>query len=363
MAITIANNASLVMQGIAIGRFHGTGGDTANAGTITNLTPAASSTPLFDTQMTISAGGASTLQFNDVNHNFGEFYAGSGDTLSVLTSQGGNVQTAHALYNYGLIEAGAGGNVEISVANATTSGDTVNFYNDGWLMANGGTLSANSGILDGANTANPAGTADGYIEIMNKGVANLLGSVAAKEEVIFAGTVTGNTLIVDASNGFAGTVAGFSPGNTIAVAGFSGTANLTTAVSGGDTVLSTKIGSVTDNITLVGTSNPFFDVSTVTVGSITSEVINTDAANYTYAPSGGSTDGYNGANYVGGAAPGSTIHAGENITIASGTAQFGGTPDSPANGTLTDNGTIDVTGSGSVAGTLIAAEPIAGNGS
>ena len=348
-SIDLTQAATLTLQGVALGRPGGTGGLAASYSTISGVA-APSATPAFDTNMSITATGLDTAMFNDVNHNFGFLGAsGAGNTLNVVIAVGGNVQNAHALFNYGEIDAAAGGEVGINLTSPTTAGDTVGFYNEGWVLANGGTFIATS-VADKPVTANAGSTPDGYIEISNAGEA-VLGTVAAKEEVLFNGGIN-NTLALSSPGSFAGSVAGFGAGQTIDVQGFSGAANIGTTVVNGVTELVTTNGTTKDIITLAGSIAPFFDASTITQNGTTTEVLTADAKTYTFTGGGTTTSWFNPGNWSGTASPGATIHAGETVTIPTGTASIGGTA-------VTDNGTIAVTGSTTA---LIDTTSMAGNG-
>jgi hypothetical protein len=334
-SIDLTAGATLTMQGVALGRPGGTGGLATQNSTISGVA-APSATPAFDTKMSITATGLDTAMFNDVNHNFGFMGAsGAGNTLNVAVGVGGNVQNAHALFNYGEINATAGGEVGINLLASTTTGDTVGFYNEGWVLASGGTFVA-SNIADKPVTANTGTKPDGYIEISNAGEA-VLGTVAAKEEVLFNGGVN-NTLALSSPGRFAGSVNGFGAGQTIEVQAFSGAANVGTTVVNGVTELVTTNGTTKDIITLAGSLAPFFDASTITQNGTTTEVLTADAKTYTFTGGGTTTSWFNPGNWSGTASPGATIHAGETVTIPTGTASIGGTA-------VTDNGTISVTGS------------------
>ena len=262
--ITLTSGASLTLQGVALGHY---GADAL--GNITNLTAAADTvTATYDTHMLIetSGPGVETLAVNDVNHNFGKIDVAANTTLDVAVAPGGNNQTPHGLYNYGLITVAAGAELEINTA--ASSGDTVGFYNAGWIEVDGGTLNATAAILDGANKANAPGIPDGYIEIGNSGVVILGGTVAAQEEVTFT-DATANTLQISAGNLFAGTVNNFGPTDTIIVSGFTGTSNATLSTgSGGTTLLETTSGSVTTTITLTGSISPEILTSSISGGEV-----------------------------------------------------------------------------------------------
>jgi hypothetical protein len=348
-SIDLTQAATLTLQGVALGRPGGTGG-LAAGGTAISGVAAPSATPAFDTNMSITATGLDTAMFNDVNHNFGFLGAsGAGNTLNVVIAVGGNVQNAHALFNYGEIDAAAGGEVGINLTSPTTAGDTVGFYNEGWVLANGGTFIATS-VADKPVTANAGTTPDGYIEISNAGEA-VLGTVAAKEEVLFNGGIN-NTLALSSPGSFAGSVAGFGAGQTIDVQGFSGAANIGTTVVNGVTELVTTNGTTKDIITLAGSIAPFFDASTITQNGTTTEVLTADAKTYTFTGGGTSTSWFTGTNWTGGVSPGTLINTGETVTIPTGTASIGGTA-------VTDNGTIAVTGSTTA---LTDTTSMAGNG-
>lgn len=332
-AITLAAGATLTEQGLALGRPGGTGSLGGVDGTISGLSPASSKTPVFDTLASIVAQGGDTVISNDVNHNFGFIGAnGAGNDLNIAIEIGGNTQSPHGLVNYGEIDASNRGTVDIQVTSA--SGYTVNFYNEGWVLADGGTFIANS-VADSPNAANPGHAPDGYIEISHGGEA-VLGTVAAKEQVVFAGG-TNNTLALTDAAGFAGSVDGFGTGQTIEIDGFSGTANVTTATVHGVTELETKNGKKTDIITLAGSIAPFFTARTISQGGKTTEII-TAGADYTFTGGGTTTSWFNPSNWSGEVSPGETVYPGETVSIPTGTASIGGTM-------VTDNGTIGVTGS------------------
>ena len=281
--ITLTSGASLTLQGVALGTYLGNG----KLGNITNLKAASSATPTFDSHMQIDVTGAGlhTLLLNDVNHNFGEIAIGAGATLNVTIAPGGNNQTPHGLYNYGLISIGSGADFEFSTVAGT--GDTVGFYNPGWIQVEGGTFTANAAVLDGANVANGTGTPDGYIAVGKSGNVVLSGAVAAQEQITFTDN-TANTLQITAGTLFSGTVNNFGSSDTILVNGFTSTSNATLTTVGGVTELITANGAVLTTITLTGavTSN----ITTGTNSSGQEFIINggTTAAHTTYT-SGGNT--------------------------------------------------------------------------
>ncbi len=362
-SIQLSNNATLTMQGVALGRPGGTG-NLAGAYTTISGSAATSATPVFDTLMSITALGSNTAMFNDVNHNFGFLGAdGVGNTLNVMVSVGGNAQSAHALFNYGEINASNRGIVGIDLLAPTVNGDSVGFYNQGWVLANQGTFIAASvedvvaaapagpGGPPGGGPAPAGGTSPlGYVEISNAGEA-ILGTVAAGQDILFNGGVNNTLALSDAPN-FAGTVVGFVSGQTIDIQGFSGPANISTTVVNGVTELLAQNGGTTNTVTLGGSIAPFFNVSTISQGGTTTEVISATAADYTFTGAGTTTSWFNPNNWAGGVSPGSLVNAGETVTIPTGTAAITGTA-------VTDNGLINVTGSTTA---LNAATSIAGNG-
>jgi hypothetical protein len=316
--ITLTNKADLTIQGAALGTYLD---DHVIGSNITNLTAAPNATPTFDTYMVITAAGTDAVTFNDVNHNFGLLEAaGAGNDLNITIGVGGNVQTAHALYNYGEILATAGATVAIDVLNPNTNGDTTNFGNAGWIMVTGGTFETNTEISDGANVQNGAGTPDGYIEIGSVGSAILLGSVAAKEEILFL-DANHNLLEIANGNSFQGSVVGFQSGDTIEIAGVTQPVSLSYAGS----ILSVgeynSAGTLTATTTIdIGTSY----TATEFVGLLSTGGV--DVVTSTQAAATGFTLHATGTNaplanfedptqYTGGIAPGSTIVAGETVTV------------------------------------------------
>jgi hypothetical protein len=250
--ITLTNGADLTIQGIAMGIFYGNNHTlTASGATMTGLHGALTSTPSYDSHFVLSASGTDTLTVDTINENFGLIEAvGTGNTLVINNSIGGNAQALHGLVNYGEISIGSGAEIEINAV--VNNGSTVsNFYNAGWIVDNGGTLKIAASLLDGANTAASATSIDGYIEIQNAGNVILSNTVAAHEEVVFADT-TANTLQITAGTLFSGTVANFGPSDTIIVNGFTSTSNATLTTMGGVAELLTTNGSVVTTITLAG---------------------------------------------------------------------------------------------------------------
>jgi len=245
--ITLTTGADLTLQGLALGNYRGTSGDTAPGGTISNLTDVNGTLASYDTHMLISATGSDKLVSNDINENFGEILAGAGDTLSISVTPGGNPQSIQAFLNYGLIEATSGGVITVGTA-VTTSGTASVFANPGWIEAIGGTFETTAFIADDANVPNGAGTPDGYIEIGGtNGTAELLGGAAAKEDVLFLGGGSNDQLVLANNNSFQGSISGFSSGDSILLTGASGTPTLSYAgslltvgeVNGGGTVTQT----------------------------------------------------------------------------------------------------------------------------
>ncbi len=250
--ITLTNGADLTIQGIAMGIFYGNNHSlTASGATMTGLHGAQTSTPSYDSHFVLSASGTDTLTVDTINENFGLIEAvGTGNTLVINNSIGGNAQALHGLVNYGEISIGSGAEIEINAV--VNNGSTVsNFYNAGWIVDNGGTLKIDAAVLDGANTAASATSIDGYIEIENSGYAILSNTVSSHEEVLFADT-TANTLQITAGTLFSGTVANFGPSDTILVSGFTSSSNATLVTVGGVTELLTTNGSVVTTITLAG---------------------------------------------------------------------------------------------------------------
>jgi hypothetical protein len=228
--ITLTAGANLTVQGIAIGNYHGTGGVEPLNGTISNLTAATGTLAAYDTHLMISATGTDTLTDNDDSQNFGLIGAtGAGNKLNITIFPGGNAQTTHTLYNYGLIEASNGGIVDVATA-AAANGTVAALANPGWIEALGGTFITSAFIQDDANVPNGAGTPDGYIEIGSAGSAMLLGGADAKQEVLFLDG-TSDTLELANNNSFQGNIAGFSGNNTIELAGYTGASSLSYAGS------------------------------------------------------------------------------------------------------------------------------------
>ena len=309
-AITLTNGADLSIQGIAIGVFYGNADTiTAKGGTMSGLHGALSATPSFDSHMSVVALGNDTLSVETVNENFGLITVGNGDTLTIYNTfgNGSNQQALHGLINYGLITVAAGGHLDITAAGA--SGSTVaNFYNAGWIEVDGGTLSIASSLLDGANTIAPAGSVDGYIEIGGGGDAILASTVSSAEEVTFT-DAKANTLQITAGTLFSGTVNDFGASDTIDVNGFTSTSNATITTMGGVTELITANGSVLTTITLTGSIT-----SNITTG--------TNSSGQEYIVTGGNT-------------------LANNTTYAAGTNTLTG-----SSGTLSNNGTVAISGAG-----------------
>jgi len=258
--ITLTNGANLTLQGIAVGNLHGTSGDTAPLGTLSGLTAAFGTTPIYDTHQLITGTGTDTLSFNDISENFGEILSTAGSTLDITVFPGGITQTEHTLLNYGLIESTDGGVINIATAAPVSgvlggAGTVSAFENAGWIEAIGGTVESTAFIGDGANVQNGAGTPDGYIEIGGTGgTAELLGGVAAKEDVLFLGGGSNDQLILGNNNSFQGSITSFGSGDSILLTGASGSPTLSYAGS----ILSigevNAGGTVTQTVTLdVGT--------------------------------------------------------------------------------------------------------------
>ena len=281
-SITLTNGANLSIQGNAVGIFYGNTADTitATGGTITGLHGATSTIANYDSHMSIIATGtADTLTVEAINENFGLISIGGGDTLTINNTygNGANPQALHGLINYGLITVAAGGHLNITAEGAT--GTYANFYNAGWIEVDGGTLSISSSVLDGANNASSATTADGYIEIGSSGDVILSNTVSATEEVTFTDT-TANTLQVQAGTLFSGTVNNFGPSDSIVVNGFTSTSNATITTVGGVIELITTNGSVLTTITLTGTTSNEIDTS---YNSATSQEVITGGGSHSYS--------------------------------------------------------------------------------
>ncbi len=228
--ITLTNGADLTVQGIAIGNYGGTSGVETPGGTISDLTAATGTLAAYDTNMIISATGTDALSDNDDSENFGLITAdGAGNRLNVTIFPGGNAQSTHTLYNYGLIEASNGGIIDIGTAMAA-NGTVSALANPGWIEALGGTFITTAFIEDDANAPNGAGVPDGYIEIGNAGSAMLLGGADSKDEVLFLDG-TSDTLELANNNSFQGSIAGFGGNNTIQLAGYAGGVSLSYAGS------------------------------------------------------------------------------------------------------------------------------------
>lgn len=307
--ITLTNGANLTIQGDALGVFYGnTDTITATGGTMTGLHGVLSTTPSYDSHMQLVAIGNDTLTVQTINENFGLITIGSGDTLTIDNITGSNPQALHGLINYGLITVASGGHLNINATSA--SGSTIsNFYNSGWIVVDGGTLSISSAVLDNAPATGTSGAVDGYIEIGGSGDVILASTVASSEQITFTDT-TANTLQITAGTLFSGTVNNFGPTDTIVVNGFTSTSNATLTTVGGVTELITANGSVMTTITLTGSLT-----TNITTG--------TNASGQEYIISGGNT------------VASSPTYAGGTQTLAS-----------TNGGTLLNNGTVVVTGAG-----------------
>ncbi|WP_268843659.1 Hint domain-containing protein [Acidocella facilis] len=301
-SITLTSGANLTIGGEALGIFYGNSGTTAAGTTMTGLHGALSSTPRYDSHMSVYASGTDTLTVETINENFGLIDAASGDTLSIANTIGGNAQALHGLINYGLISVSGTGLIDITAGTMAGQTATVsNFYNAGWVVDNGGQLNIEATVLDGANTAASSTTIDGYIVIENGGNATLSAGFATQEEVTFSGS--GNTLSVAQGTLNNGTIAGFTAGDTLEIDGFTSASNITFASAGGNTLLTTHNGGTATTLTLAGSlASPV--------------VIGTNSA---------------GAEYIS-AAP-STISSGTNTLVG-------------ANGTVTAASTMVVSGPG-----------------
>ena len=250
-SITLTSGANLTIGGEALGVFYGNSGTTAAGNTMTGLHGALSSTPRYDSHMSVYAVGTDTLTVETINENFGLIDAANGDTLTIANTIGGNAQALHGLINYGLISVSGSGLIDITAG--TMAGQTVtvsNFYNAGWVVDNGGQLNIEATVLDGANTAASSTTIDGYIVIENGGNATLSAGFATQEEVTFSGS--GNTLSVAQGTLNSGTIAGFTSGDTLEIDGFTSASNITFASAGGNTLLTTNNGGAATTLTLAG---------------------------------------------------------------------------------------------------------------
>ncbi|WP_297367950.1 hypothetical protein, partial [Acidocella sp.] len=316
VGITLTNGANLTLLGIAAGIFYGNADTlTPSYGTLSGLHGAQTVTPQYDKHMSILAVGSDTLTVETIDDNFGKIAVGTGSTLTIDNIVAGNAQSLHGLVNYGLISISSGGKLIISDATYTAkTGTLANFFNAGWIVDNGGTLDATGTLLDGTNTANSAGTIDGYVIVENGAQATLSNSVASHELISFSGT--GNTLAITAGTLFQGTVAGFGSTDTIAVNGFTSTSNITLTTVDGTPELITTNGSVLTTITLAGS------VSSMIVAG-------TNSAGQEYIQSG-------------------------NNAITGGTSTLGG-----AGSTVTTSGGMTVSGAGT---TLSTYDSLAGNG-
>lgn len=314
--ITLTNGADLSIQGIAMGVFYGNSGLTTY-GTMSGLHGATTTTPSFDSHMSLVAIGNDTLSVETINENFGQIsVGGTGNTLTIYNTfgNGANAQALHGLDNYGLITIGTGGHLTISSADSVNS-TVANFYNAGWIVDNGGTMDVESSLLDGANTIAAAGKVDGYIEIGGGGDVILAGTVSAAEQVDFT-DASANTLQITAGSLFSGTVNDFGATDTIAVNGFTVASNATITTVNGVTELVTTNGSVLTTITLTG--------------SITANIAT------------------------------GTNSSGQEVITGGGSLYSGGTTTLiGTNGTATNSSTITVTGTGS---SLTAADNVAGTG-
>lgn len=309
VGITLANGANLDIQGVALGIFYDNV-DTLTPAytTMTGLHGALTATPHADMHMQISVVGTDTLTVDTVNENFGFITIGNGDTLNLenITS-GGNAQALHGLINYGILSVSSGGELNITATNA--SGSTLaNFYNAGWIVDNGGTLSISSSVLDGASTLAANGGVDGFIEVGSGGLAILSNTVSSAEQVNFTDN-SHNTLQITAGTLFSGTVNNFGSGNTIQVNGFTSTSNATLTTVGGVKELITTNGSVQTTITLTGSVSSNFSTTLSGGKEVISAGGNTLSGNTTYT-------------------------SGSNTLTAS-------------SGSLTNTGTLAATGSGS----------------
>jgi hypothetical protein len=316
LIITLQSGADPVIQGVALGTPTKDTFDT----NITNLTAAPNATATYDSHMVITALGTDSLTFNDVNHNFGLIEAtGAGNDLNITIAVGGNTQAPHALYNYGEILAAAGATVSADIL--TSSGTTTtNFGNAGWIMVEGGTFTTNTGISDGANVQNAAGTPDGYIEIGTAGSAILLGTVAAKEEVLF---LDGNHNVLEISNGnaFEGSVTSFATGDTIEIAGLTSPVSLSYAGSLLSVAELNSAGTITATTTIdIGTSytaTQFLGLTSTSGLDIVTGAAAV-ATGFTLHATGaapGVANFEDASQYVGKVAPGSTLVGGETVTI------------------------------------------------
>ena len=201
--ITLTNHADLTVAGLAMGVFYGTTGDTLtpNGATMTGLHGALTTTPTADMHMQLSIIGTDTLSVETINEFFGFITIGTGDTLAIENNIGGNQQALHGFINYGEISIGSGGLLEID-AQSSIGTTVANFYNAGWIVDNGGTLSISSNVLDGASTIATGSSVDGFIEIYNSGDVVLNNSVSTHEQIDFADTTASTLQITTPTPGY-----------------------------------------------------------------------------------------------------------------------------------------------------------------
>ncbi len=281
--ITLSGGADLNIQGVAMGIFYGNTDTLTPAGTtMTGLHGALTATPHADMHMQISVVGTDTLSVDTVNENFGFITIGNGDTLNLDNiTTGGNQQALHGLINYGILSISSGGELNITATNASNS-TLANFYNAGWIVDNGGTLSISSSVLDGASTLATNGGVDGFIEVGGGGLAILSNTVSTAEQVDFTDNAH-NTLQIAAGTLFSGTVNNFGAGNTLLVSGFTSTSNATLTNVGGVKELITTNGNVITTVTLTGSVSSNFSTTLSGGNEVISAGGNALTGNTTYA--------------------------------------------------------------------------------
>jgi len=266
----------------------------------------------------------------------------------------------------GVATASGTGNI-LALASGSTIGTLTNPGN--YFGFN--TLSVASGADWTIGTSASATTISGISTIANAGTLDLLGSITgttldlggngANSEAIFNGSSTGAH--------FYNTVTDFGATDSIVITGFDlnpgAGENIVYNYNNG--VLSVSANAtnnrVTEQFTLSGpggvnfpnstgaaTSGVKAGVFTFTTLSNGDLVVTETPGPYTFTGTA-DTNFNNGANYVGGVAPGDTLYPGEVVSIVSGTASIGTSPTLVNNGTILVYGTATLTDASSITGT------------
>jgi hypothetical protein len=252
---------------------------------------------------------------------------------------------------------------------ALASGSTIGTLTNPGNYFGFSTLSVASGADWTIGTSSSATSISGISTIANFGTVNILGSITgttvdlegngAGSEVMFNGSSSGTHLY--------NTVKDFGATDTIVISGFNLQPGEQIVYNYLNGVLSVSANGssnrVTEQFTLSGPGGVNFPNSTgvtssgAKAGVFTfttlangSLMITENPGSYTFTGAA-DTNFNNGANYVGGVAPGYTLYPGELVSIVSGTASIGTSPSLVNNGTILVSGTAVLTDTGSISGT------------